>query len=750
MRELAPGLVLGTRYALVRLLGEGGTGAVWLAEDRERGEPVALKFLAPALTDVEAAVLRLVERLESLRALDVPGLLHPRGLERVDEFHVLASDYLPGGDLGQFRGRSFGHYAPALIEVAGTLDALHARGFVHRDLKCANVLLDGSGHVWLADPELVAPVGREVEGFSPWHASPQQWRGEPAHPADDRYAFGAMLYELACGHPPFYPELSRDKVLFEPAPPLAPRAPLPDRLRLLTLRLLAKDPERRPASMAEVQAELARALEEPAEEPPVRIGPAAAASPTGGGVLAPPRRRWPLVAVAVLVAATAATFLLLPHFVADPAPAAGDARAALVEQQRKAAAAASLEALRARAAQSREEFGKRRAALAPHAPERFATRDWQQAGASAELAARRFAGGDFDAAHAAWQEGLGHLRAVDAAARPALEAALARAGASLGAGRIEDARLDVTLAAAIAPSDARVKTLGARVARWGDVLALVDAAARDEAAGRTRAAAEGYRRALALDHDAPGAGAALARLGAAQASDAYEQAMSRGLAALAAGRVDAARTAFNAALALRPGAAEPADALRQIEQGHRSRSLDELRGEALAAERAERWDEAVGLYLQAQRQEATLAFAREGLQRAEPRADLARRLRDAIAEPSRLWSEPGRANARQVLARASAVAGTWPVLDADRRRLAGLLATAETPVRVALRSDNLTDVVVYRVGRLGAFEARELELVPGRYTAVGTRTGYRDVRREFFIEPGKAPEPLMVRCEEQI
>ena len=71
-------------------------------------------------------------------------------------------------------------------------------------------------------------------------------------------------------------------------------------------------------------------------------------------------------------------------------------------------------------------------------------------------------------------------------------------------------------------------------------------------------------------------------------------------------------------------------------------------------------------------------------------------------------------------------------------------------MRVALRSDSQTDVIVYRVGRLGAFEARELELVPGRYTVVGTRTGYRDVRREFVIEPGKAPEPVLVRCEEPI
>jgi len=749
MRELAPGLVLGTRYTLVRLLGEGGTGVVWLAEDRERGEPVALKFLAQALADDAAGMLRFAERLERLRTLDVQGLLCPRGPERLEDFHVLAGDYLSGGDLGQFRGRAFDLYAPALIEVAGTLEALHGRGFVHRDLKCANVLLDGTGHASLADPELVAPAGEEVAWLSPWHASPQQWRGEPAHPADDRYAFGAMLYELACGHPPFYPELSRDTVLFEPAPPLAPRAPLPDRIRFLTLRLLAKDPDRRPASMAEVRDEIARALQEPAEALPARVGPPVVSLPTGGGTTVPPRRRWPFVLAAVLAAVTVALLLLLPRFVADR-PVATDVREVLAEQRRKAETAAARETLRAGADRVREEFGKRRAALAAHAPERFATRDWQLAGAAGELASRHFASGDFAAAQAAWKESLGHLDEVEKASAPALESALVRARAALGAGRIEDARLDVGLAAAIAPGDARAKALAVRVDRWGDVLALVDAAARDEAAGRTRAAADAYRRALALDRDAPGAEAALARLGAAQAADAYEQAMSRGFAALAEGRVDAAKTAFRTALALRPGAAEPADALRQIEQGSRSRSLDELRGEALAAERAERWDEAVGLYLQAQRQEATLAFAREGLLRAEPRADLARRLRDAIAEPSRLWSEAGRASARQVLARANAITGAGPVLDADRRRLAGLLATAETPVRVALRSDNLTDVVVYRVGRLGAFEARELELVPGRYTAVGTRTGYRDVRREFSIEPGRAPEPLVVRCEEQI
>jgi hypothetical protein len=79
-----------------------------------------------------------------------------------------------------------------------------------------------------------------------------------------------------------------------------------------------------------------------------------------------------------------------------------------------------------------------------------------------------------------------------------------------------------------------------------------------------------------------------------------------------------------------------------------------------------------------------------------------------------------------------------------------LLRLAETPIRVALASDNATDVQVYRVGKLGLFEHRDLELMPGRYTVVGTRAGYRDVRKELNLLPGTTPPPLTIRCEERI
>jgi hypothetical protein len=104
------------------------------------------------------------------------------------------------------------------------------------------------GRARLADFGLATLAGRVARGGSPYNASPQQLRGEPAAAADDIYAFGALLYELLCGHPPWYPDVTPDRVLHEPVPPLVPRHPAPERLRQLALRLLAKSPEQRPAS----------------------------------------------------------------------------------------------------------------------------------------------------------------------------------------------------------------------------------------------------------------------------------------------------------------------------------------------------------------------------------------------------------------------------------------------------------------------------------------------------------------------
>ena len=149
-------------------------------------------------------------------------------------------------------------------------------------------------------------------------------------------------------------------------------------------------------------------------------------------------------------------------------------------------------------------------------------------------------------------------------------------------------------------------------------------------------------------------------------------------------------------------------------------------------------------------EDGTLAFAQQGLRDARNRQALDARLDGYLADPLRLSADSVLSAARADLAAARAITPASPRLADQIRRLDRQIELAGQPVPVAILSDNATEVTVYRVGRLGSFERQEIRLKPGRYTAVGTRTGYRDVRLEFTIMPGQAAAPLTVRCEEPI
>jgi hypothetical protein len=121
-----------------------------------------------------------------------------------------------------------------------------------------------------------------------------------------------------------------------------------------------------------------------------------------------------------------------------------------------------------------------------------------------------------------------------------------------------------------------------------------------------------------------------------------------------------------------------------------------------------------------------------------------------LTQPERLFSQSVRAAARETLARAAAVPNPGPLLRKQMATLSEWAARADAPVAIALQSDNLTHVTIYRVGELGAFAQRSLELAPGSYTVVGTRPGYRDVRRQINVTPDAPPEPIVIRCEDRI
>src|SRR5690606_10964588 len=144
----------------------------------------------------------------------------------------------------------------------------------------------------------------------------------------------------------------------------------------------------------------------------------------------------------------------------------------------------------------------------------------------------------------------------------------------------------------------------------------------------------------------------------------------------------------------------------------------------------------------------------EGLERARTRSDLDVKLANLIENPNLLFQDAVLDSASALVAEAESVAaaaeGASSRLRGQIGELNRLISLASTPVTVNLRSDGLTEVTLYRVGELGAFDARQLELRPGNYTALGSRKGYRDVRKTFTVLPGREPEPISVICVEPI
>ena len=306
------------------------------------------------------------------------------------------------------------------------------------------------------------------------------------------------------------------------------------------------------------------------------------------------------------------------------------------------------------------------------------------------------------------------------------------------------------LAVAITPGNPEAERGLERARVLEDVLALMRRADGFEDNLEYEAARQAYRNALDLDPLWQPAEDGLARVNAALEQLRFEQLMTEGFDALAAERLDGARAAFEAAKAMRPSSPQPADGLLQVDQAARLARIRALEESAAAHEADERWEAAVEAYEEALAVDPDLAFAKEGLARASRRAALHRQIQGYIEDPDSLSAPPVMQAATNLLLSMSRIEPAGPRLDDQKETLARLLKRAATPLAVELRSDNATEVSIYRVGSLGSFDARQVELRPGSYVAVGSRPGYRDVRLEFRVAPELDMQPIVVKCEERI
>ncbi len=226
--------------------------------------------------------------------------------------------------------------------------------------------------------------------------------------------------------------------------------------------------------------------------------------------------------------------------------------------------------------------------------------------------------------------------------------------------------------------------------------------------------------------------------------------MTRALDAYREGRYDEARSHLAEAEQFRPGAPEVASALELVEEGELQAVISQLHQEALEHEAQEQWQAAWNDYRQVLAIDPAIQFAQEGKLRSEAMILLEKRTSQYLANPDLLIQVGSREEAKAFVQQLQGTANLGPKLSEAAAQLAALVRLANTPLRVSLQSDEKTEVAVYRVGRYGAFKNLDLDLLPGVYTVIGQRDGYKDVRLTLRLEPGAQGTAMRVVCSERI
>ncbi|MGW5850001.1 protein kinase domain-containing protein [Streptomyces sp. NPDC055254] len=273
--------LIGDRYQLATVLGQGGMGQVWTAYDRRLDRRVAVKLLRPDKvagpgTVAEELRRRFVRECRVTAQVDHPGLVtvHDAGSDGDELFLVMG--YVEGADLADHLAEHDPYpwpWAVAVVaQLCGVLSAVHAVPIVHRDLKPRNVMIRPDGTVLVLDLGVASVMDTDTTRLtstgtpigSPAYMAPEQAMGGAVGPYTDLYALGVLLYELLTGNVPFVGSTALGVLhrhLYEPPLPVRQVRPeIPPELEALLLHLLAKDPQDRPGSAQEVYESLAPLL----------------------------------------------------------------------------------------------------------------------------------------------------------------------------------------------------------------------------------------------------------------------------------------------------------------------------------------------------------------------------------------------------------------------------------------------------------------------------------------------------------
>ncbi|HYZ12298.1 MAG TPA: Stk1 family PASTA domain-containing Ser/Thr kinase [Actinomycetota bacterium] len=266
-------VMLGGRYRVENELGRGGMAKVYRGQDTVLGRTVAIKILAPQYAEDQGFVQRFRREAQAAARISNQTIVSVFDTGSDDGVHFIVMEYVEGRTLADYLtggGRIMPDRAIDIaIDVARALEAAHAQGVIHRDIKPGNIMLDGQGDVKVTDfgiarvtatAETVAQTAAVLGTAS--YLSPEQAQGQPVDIRSDIYSLGCVLFEMVTGRPPFPGDspvaVASKHVLEQPTPPSQINRDVSPDLDAVILRALAKNPANRYQSATEMREDLER------------------------------------------------------------------------------------------------------------------------------------------------------------------------------------------------------------------------------------------------------------------------------------------------------------------------------------------------------------------------------------------------------------------------------------------------------------------------------------------------------------
>ncbi len=803
MLNLAKDQVLLSRFCLLEMIGEGGMGQVWLVWDQELEIQIAAKILHPQIVSDQNRVKLLKNECRNTRRLAHPNIVRVFDFHRSADLAFISMEYVDGQNLNDYRSPlehiSFSQLIKLIKPVINALGYAHEMGLVHRDVKAANIIIDRQQAPRLTDFGIAGAFksGQQAmkitSGGSLFCMSPQQLGHHRPAPSDDMYALGVLLYQMLTGYPPFYPDITRERIRHEvPAPvnqrlqQLAIDATIPDSMENLIAEMLAKNPADRPARMQEIEAFFDRMSSpvisqtiaprspapkvissRPASDPAEMIAPVSV-SPIKHHKGLRQRPHANLVKGAALMVAfvvlLAGGFWLWQYLGGlnkkstppkSPVSKQQQAESEKTSTQTEKAPVktpdpSQLAADKKKADNKLGEYMQLKQKLETKGASQWGNQIYADMSQLADEADQFLIEKQYAPAAAKYAAASAKAQELVNQMAPVLKRLLIEGQDALEEGNGELAEEKFSIALLIDPSNATAKKSLQRAKNTEAIMQLLESGNRHEAAGNLAAASTDYQDAVKLDPASKRAQASLTRVDEQLREQKYQQLMSEGLTAVHRKDHQLARQKLRQALKIRPESREARESLAQVDQSIRLSQIETYRRQAAASEKSENWQQAFSAYQKVLEIDPNVAFAVQGKQRASKHMRINKRLDFFLQQPTALESDRQLENALELVAEIEALETPGPRLREQFNQLVGIVNAAKTPVKIVLESDTFTDVAVYKVGKLGRFSSRELRLRPGSYTVVGTRNGYQDVRKKIIVKPEQGPIRVIIRCEVKI